>query len=67
MTPQAIINVLDKHGERIQDKYGTAVWGDDWYGQFNHDNQPVFVAYQIRPGVWVERETKFARPYGAPA
>lgn len=75
MTPEAIVAVLDKYARRIEcndglvkwgDVDGMAKWGEKWRCQFDADNQPLWVAFSILPGVWIERTAKFAKPYGAP-
>lgn len=68
MTPQAIIAVLDRKGKRIYVGDGLYAWHNvlGWHAKISRDNQALWVSYNIRPGVWIERTTKFARPCGAP-
>lgn len=67
MTPQAIIAVLDKYARRIEvgnglvkwaDVDGMANWGEKWRCQLDADNQPLWVAFAIGPGAWIERKAK---------
>ena len=65
MTPSAIVNVLDNHGRREHLGDGLHVWHKvkGWHAKISQDNQVMWVAYNIRPGVWMERVTRFAQPY----
>lgn len=74
MTPQAIVSVLDKCRQRINEPDGFVKWPEpgqkvfaNWYAHFNQDNQVLAVMWWNRKtSQWIQRSTKFAQPYGAP-
>ena len=68
MDAQTIVNVLDNTLPRGDSVEGMTTWlgrrGKRWKANVNNDGDVNSVVYEIKPGVLVERETKWAQPYG---
>ena len=68
MDAQTIVNVLDNTLPRGDSVEGMTTWagkrGVRWMANINNDGDVNSVVYELRPGVLVERQTKWAQPYG---
>ena len=70
MDAQTIVNVLDNQLPRGDTVEGRTTWlgrrGRKFTAALNADGDVDFVAYELSPGVIVERVTKWADPYDCP-
>jgi hypothetical protein len=68
MDAQTIVNVLDNQLPRGDTVEGRVTWlghrGRKFTALIDNDGDVLFVAYELRPGVIVERKTKWSQPYG---